>query len=128
MYKFEIMTYSGKQESFNVKSVIIPTSDGNRTVLEKHMDVVVEVSAGTLKIRLEDDVNQYFVSDGLFYFSESTGVMIVSSFERADEIDFQRAHVALERAASSVKNSADIFELKKAEHALKRAVGRLRLE
>lgn len=128
MYKFEIMTYSGKQESFNVKSIIIPTSDGNRTVLEKHMDIAIEVSAGILKIRLEDDVNQYFVSDGLFHFSESTGVMIVSSFERADEIDFQRAHAALERAASSVKNSADTFELKKAEHALKRAVGRLRLE
>ncbi len=128
MYKFEMMTYNGKQESFNVKSVIIPTSDGNRTVLEKHMDVVVEVSAGTLKIRLEDDVNQYFVSDGLFHFLKGKGMMIVSSFERADEIDFQRAQAALERAASSVKNSADTFELQKAEQALKRAVGRLRLE
>lgn len=128
MFKFEIMTYSGKQEFFNVKSVIIPTSDGNRTVLEKHMDVVIEVSAGILKIRTEDYDNQYFVSDGLFHFLKGQGMMIVSSFERADEIDFQRAHAALERAASSVKNGSDRFELMKAEHALKRAVGRLRLE
>lgn len=128
MFELELMSLNGKRKVQNVKSVIIPTSDGNRTVLDKHMDIVVEVVPGVAKLRTEKDIVLYFVSNGIFHFSKSKGTMIVDTYESTEDIDFLRAHRALDHASSVLHESHDDFEIKKAEQALKRALGRLRLE
>lgn len=128
MFDIELLALNGKTRRFNVKSIIIPTSDGNRTVLDKHMDISIEVVPGIAKLRLDKEVLSYFVSDGIFHFSKSKGMMVVDAYESQEEIDFQRAHKAYDNASSILHDSENSFEVKKAEHALKRALGRLRLE
>ncbi|AMC93726.1 hypothetical protein AOC36_06935 [Erysipelothrix larvae] len=128
MFKLELITFSGKRETFSAKSIILPTSDGNRTVLDKHMDVVIEVKSGKLKVRTEESQIVFFVSEGIFNYKDRAGTLLVDAFEHADDIDFQRAHQAHIRATKLLQESEDTFELKKAEQALKRAVGRLNLK
>ena len=128
MFKLKMYTLDGKQEVHELKSLILPTSDGNRTVLSKHMDVCIEVTPGVAKLRTEKGVERYFVADGLFHFQQENGILIVSSFENEKTVDFQRAHKALDEAKQLLHESKNTLELKKAEQALKRAIGRLRLE
>jgi F-type H+-transporting ATPase subunit epsilon len=128
VFKLELMALNGKRKELWLKSIILPTSDGNRTVLEKHMDIVIEVVPGDAKLRFEKEVEAYFVSNGVFNFTNGEGMLIVDAFESQDEIDFDRAHKAYDKATHILHDSTNSFEIKKAEQALKRALGRLRLE
>ncbi len=128
MFKLELMALNGKRRELLLKSIILPTSDGNRTVLANHMDIVIEVVPGDAKLRFEKEVVSYFVSNGVFNFTKGEGMLFVDAFESEDEIDFERAHNAYENASDILSDSTDYFEIKKAEQALKRALGRLRLE
>lgn len=128
MFDLELMTFEGKRLKMDVKSIVIPTSDGNRTVLANHMDIMVEVVPGVFRIRTQTEVLSYFVSDGLVQFSDNKCLMNVHAFETIDEIDFERAHIAYDKAKKTLQDTDSAFELKKAEQALKRAIGRLRLE
>lgn len=128
MFKLELMALNGKRRELLLKSIILPTSDGNRTVLANHMDIVIEVVPGDAKLRFEKEVVSYFVSNGVFNFTKGEGMLFVDAFESEDEIDFERANKAYENASGILSDSTDYFEIKKAEQALKRALGRLRLE
>lgn len=128
MFKLELMALNGKRRELLLKSIILPTSDGNRTVLANHMDIVIEVVPGDAKLRFEKEVVSYFVSNGVFNFTKGEGMLFVDAFESEDEINFERAHKAYENASDILSDSTDYFEIKKAEQALKRALGRLRLE
>lgn len=128
MFKLELMALNGKRRELLLKSIILPTSDGNRTVLANHMDIVIEVVPGDAKLRFEKEVVSYFVSNGVFNFTKGEGMLFVDAFESEDEIDFERAHKAYDNASDILNDSTDYFEIKKAEQALKRALGRLRLE
>ena len=54
--------------------------------------------------------------------------MMVSAFEEKGELDFERARYAADKAHRLLAESKNTDELRRAEQALKRALGRLKLE
>ena len=55
----------------------------------------VEVDIGIVEIKIEK-VRRYAVGGGLFHFKDNQAALMVSSFEREDEVDFERARKARE--------------------------------
>lgn len=128
MFNVELISIDGKQDLLEVVSIIVPTSDGNRTILSRHMDVIIEIVPGVAKFKMADSTESYFVSAGILTHSNNKASLIVDAFESENEIDFKRAHHAYEKAHNIIHKSHDTFEIKKAELAIKRALGRLRLQ
>jgi len=128
MFDLIILAQDGKMQPLEITSITLPTSDGQRTILSRHMEAYVEVDIGIVEIKIEKSKERYAVGGGLFHFKDNQAALIVSSFEREDEVDFERARKAYERAKNELQNKEDRHEMLKAEQALKRALARLNLE
>lgn len=128
MFLFEMRSLNGDKIELSLESVVMSTSDGNRTVLSNHMDIFVEIVPGIVKLRTEKSQLKYFVSSGMFHFTKNKAIMLVDAFESEDSIDFNRAKKAYDKAKLTLSVSKDSHEIRKAEQALKRAIGRLKLE
>lgn len=128
MFDLIIMAQDGKMEPKQIEKITIPTSDGQRTILSRHMEVFIEVDIGVVSITTKEGVERYAVSGGIFHFKNNVADLIVTSFENEHEIDHERARLAYERAQEMLNNEKNKDEMRKAEHALKRALTRLNLE
>lgn len=128
MFDLVVLSQYGKMSPHHIKSITLPTSDGIRTILARHMEVYVEVEIGVVVIHTESGKERFAVSEGVFHFKDNQAALIVSTFENEDEIDFIRAKRAYDRAKSALQDEKDMIEMQKQEQALKRALARLNLE
>lgn len=133
MFQLMILTPEGKIRQVNLRRISIPTSDGIRTILANHMDLVASTDIGHVHlIDVEDGSNQIIekkvtiaVSEGIFSFADNQGRLFVRTFEFPDEIDYSRAQRAKERAQERLKIKEHTQQHHEAELALKRALSRL---
>lgn len=123
-----VNTIEGKTVTFQMSAIILPTSDGNRTVLANHMEVVVEVVPGILQMISNQKKQRYFVSEGIFHFKQNQATLLCDAFESEAEIDVERAKKSLEKAQLELQQYQDKQTLSKAEQRLKRAISRLKLK
>lgn len=128
MFRLKLIALGGKAKELELISVILPTSDGNRTILSNHMEVFVELVPGIARLRDQHKTEDYFVSEGVFHFKSNESMMLVTAFEAREELDFQRARLAADKARKLLAETNNTDELKKAEQSLKRALGRLKLD
>lgn len=128
MFDLVVLSHYGKMSPYQIKSINLPTSDGQRTILSRHMEVYVEVDIGVVVIKTNEGEKRFSVSEGIFHFKDNQAALIVTTFENEDEIDFIRAQRAYDRAKRALKEEQDFAELQKQEQALKRAIARLNLE
>ncbi len=128
MFDLVVLSQYGNMSPYHIKSITLPTSDGQRTILARHMEIYVEVEIGVVTVETQEGSKRFAVSEGIFHFKENKAALIVSTFESEDEIDFIRAKRAYDRAKTALQDEKDIIELQKQEQALKRALARLNLE
>lgn len=125
MFTLTMITPEGKKHYSENTRISLPTEDGIRTILENHMDAVIPVEIGTIKLIKDKESDTVVVSEGIFYFKDNVARLIVRTFEFSDEIDVARAERARERAEEQLSKKLDARELHEAELALKRALTRL---
>lgn len=114
-----------------IDSITLPTSDGQRTVLQEHMAIVLPIEIGIMYTKSKDGRENFAVSEGLFTFEDNQGTLLVSTIESEEEIDFHRAEQARIRAEKRLnekKEYEDGLDLKRAQLALMRSLSRLRLK
>lgn len=128
MFDLVVLSQYGDMRPYHIKSINLPTSDGQRTILARHMEVYVEVGIGIATITTEKGKERFAVSEGIFHFKDNQASLIVSTFENEFDIDFSRAKRAYDRAKDVLQDEKDLVEMQKAEQALKRALTRLNLE
>ncbi len=128
MFDLVVLSHYGKMSPHHIESITLPTSDGQRTILARHMEVYVEVEIGIVEIKSEKGKERFAVSEGIFHFDKNQAALIVSTFEKEEEIDFIRARRAYDRAKQALQDEKDIIEMQKQEQALKRAIARMNLE
>lgn len=125
MFKLTMITPEGKKYTSENTRISLPTEDGIRTVLSNHMDIIVPVEIGKLKLIKENESDIAVVSEGIFYFQNNVAKLFVRTFEFTDEIDRVRAERARDRAEEMLAQQLDAHEFHEAELALKRALTRL---
>jgi F-type H+-transporting ATPase subunit epsilon len=96
-------------------------------ILPRHTPFIAFLRMGETRIKLLDDTEEVFATtEGYLSVVEDRVLVLVEQAERADEIDFERARAALERAEADLAAAGD-DEVKRiaAESARRRAENRL---
>lgn len=127
MFQVTMMTFDGKKYLGEVSRISLPTADGVRTILTNHMDIVIPIEIGTIKLIGENKTESVAVSEGLFNFKDNEAHIFVRTYEFPYEVDKERALKAKERAEERLKQRLTLKEMQETELALKRALARLRL-
>lgn len=125
----EIITPSKIGYKGNITSVTVPGTKGNFQVLYNHAPIISSLEIGEIKIEEDTGTKSHFAtSGGTIEVSNNNIIILAESFERADQIDQDRAKEARQRAQDRLSTKADEnYDNVRAEFALKRAINRLKI-
>lgn len=108
--------------------VIAPSVEGEVGILPRHTPLIAFLRPGTTRLKLLDDAELVLATtEGYLSVEEDRVLILVEQAERADEIDVERARLALERAEAALAEAGDDDVARQAaESARRRAENRLR--
>ncbi|MBY0396363.1 MAG: ATP synthase F1 subunit epsilon, partial [Thermoleophilia bacterium] len=79
--------------------VVAPSVQGEVGILPRHTPFIAFLRMGETRIKLLDDTERVFATtEGYLSVEEDRVLVLVEQAERAEDIDFERARAALERA------------------------------
>ena len=107
--------------------LIIPEIDGEKAVLAHHEDMVIAITNGDMKFRLEDKtwVNAV-VGKGFAQVINNRVSVLVDTAERPEDIDAARAKDALERAKEQLRQKQSLQDFHLSQASMARAMSRLK--
>lgn len=129
MFKVRVITPEGFYGQYNASILNVLTTDGHIGILANHMPLVAILETSVMNFVDEHkDRRLLAIGDGVLYFENNIAQVLVSSCESRDEIDFERAKAAHERAEKRLSSEHPNVDFKRAEKALKKAKNRLSLK
>lgn len=132
MFRFQLVSISGKKFDEDVYEVVLPTADGQIGVLAHHMPLVSAVGTGVIMIRRNakdsDLQREYFATNGgAIEFSDNTLRVLVDEADSADELNESEIQKALERAQKMKAEAKDQVSLDHAQSLVDRQSVRLQV-
>lgn len=124
-FNFKIYTSDGKTLTDEIDILNVVSSTGALGILAHHLPMVaiLEISHFNYK---KNGVTYYFaIGGGVLNITHEGVTILADSFEAGNEIDYDRAEKAKQRAESKLSSSTNDLDYKKAEIALKKAINRL---
>ncbi|MGB2770079.1 MAG: ATP synthase F1 subunit epsilon [Candidatus Zixiibacteriota bacterium] len=128
MYSLNIVTPEEVFFEQEVISIIAPGSEGYLGVLTDHAPLITALVPG--KLTVKDDKERELIlatSGGFMEVFKNHVTVLAHSVEFLDDIDYERAKRALERAERRVKSRDPAIDVTRAFAALERARNRRRL-
>ena len=113
----------------DVESVVAPGSLGEFGVLQEHIPFLSGIVPGELRYTTGDKTESLAVTSGFAEVSNNKVSVLVDAAERSHDIDLDRSHQAMERARERLakdRGTEDI-DFQRAEVALKRAIARIKV-
>jgi F-type H+-transporting ATPase subunit epsilon len=108
--------------------VVLPAADGEMGVLPGHMPFLVQLGAGEVRIKENNQVKRFAVSGGFAEIKDNVISLFAETAEASDQINVERARQALEKAkAESTKANIDPALMAEIEATARRAQIRLRV-
>ena len=131
MFRLSIVTPEKVFYEADVKSLVVPGTEGYLGVLSNHAPLITALKPGRIEFRdAEDKVHIMAVSGGFLEVSNNRGTLLADTVERGDEIDIERAQAAYDREkkrlVSAGKSETDI-DLPSVKAALERAANRIKV-
>lgn len=123
----EVLTPERKFYSAEAEEVIFRTVDGEIGVLAKHAPTVVAVDVGPIKIKAEGKWIEALVTEGFAEIMPDRVVILTDTAEYPEEIDFNRAKAAKERAEERLQKQLSQIEYVRSKTALARAMARMKM-
>ncbi len=96
-FKVKVVTYEQKVLEQEADFVLVRTTEGDMGILPNHAPFIAELSTGEMKIRLGNDEEKYFVSEGLLEISNNVVSIIATEAIPADMLDIERERREVER-------------------------------
>ena len=130
MFKFKLVTLSGKKFDGEVYEVTLPTRDGQIGVLSHHMPLISVVKHGAIMVRKNekdgDNLREYFATNGgVIEVANNELKVLVDEADHADEINQAEAQAAFERAKKLRADAKDQVSIEKAQELMDRQSVRL---
>jgi F-type H+-transporting ATPase subunit epsilon len=132
VFRFQLVSISGKKFDEDVHEVVLPTLDGEIGVLENHMPLISVATTGAIAVRRQsrdsDAQREYFATNGgIIEIDNNTMRVLVDEADRADDINEAEAQKALERAQKMKAEAKDQVSLEHAQTLVDRQSVRLQV-
>ena len=124
--ELSVVTATGTVADGPVRSVTIPTTDGEITALPDHVPLVSVIRPGVITIRTAKDEQHLAIAGGFLKVSGESVAVLADTAERADDIDRQRAEQARKRAEQAMAGKLEREELAETQAELAKHLARLR--
>ena len=98
-------------------------------ILPGHAPLISTLLIGLLKTKVGAKTNYYAAGEGVIHIKKDETIVMVSSIEKCDEIDIDRAIEAKKRAEQRLQKAKDDtdVDIARAESALSRALNRIKV-
>jgi F-type H+-transporting ATPase subunit epsilon len=111
-----------------IRSLIVPGSEGYLGVLAHHAPLIATLKVGKITIKDESNVEKIMaISGGFIEVSNNVATILADTVELVDEIDLERAQDALNRAQELLNLDVSNVEKERARHSLEKARNRIAL-
>ena len=131
MFRLSIVTPEQVFLEEDIKSLVVPGTEGYLGVLSNHAPLITALKPGRIEYRDATDTVQILaVSGGFLEVSNNIATLLADTVERANDIDIDRARQAYEREkkrlVSAGSEETDI-DLPSVKAALERAKNRIKV-
>ena len=125
----EVVTPEKVVVSQEVDMVVAPGSEGEFGVLPGHVLFLSGIIPGEMRYNSGSETVSLVVSTGFAEVSDDNVSILVDAAERGTDVDIDRAQQAAERARERMAKgkSAEEIDYERAEVALKRAIARIKV-
>ena len=129
---FELVTPAGLVFSENVYKVVLPTSEGQITVLPQHQPLVTLIVPGVISLARREDIpvenyEHIATAGGFVEIGGSRVRLLADSAERAEDIDELAVQEALARAHALRASAKDQVSLADALSLIEQNAARLKV-
>lgn len=121
----EVVTPEKIELKESITSLFVPTHGGSIGILYNHAPIITLVDIGQLRYKIDDEEKCLAVSKGVLELSDNKITILVTTAEKPEDIDVERARKAKERALKRLDQRERDIDLARAEASLKRAMVRL---
>lgn len=126
VFHLEILTPYGNYLSKDVDYLEVRNEDSVIGILPHHTPIISTIKMGKMRIKINGKFFVYATSGGVLNVKQDGSVvLLLSTIERNDEINIQRAREALLRAQSRLENKSG--DIARAQLAVERATNRLKV-
>ena len=126
-FQFEIVTPTRTLDKGQVNYVRCPGMDGSFGVMANHLEGIIALSIGEIKVTIDGKEEYLATSGGYTEITDEKMQLLVESVEGSDEIDMDRAKRSLERAQVRKEKHSLEIDGARVELSLYRALNRLRV-
>ncbi|MFB9326940.1 F0F1 ATP synthase subunit epsilon [Paenibacillus aurantiacus] len=124
-FTLEIVTPERKVYAEDVNMVIVKGTEGELGILANHVPMVTPLRISSITIKKDRSEQIIAVSGGFVEVRKDKVVILAESAELPESIDEARAQAAKKRAEQRLAGKADEYDFRRAELALQRAMNRL---
>ena len=125
--RLEIITAERQVYGDDVEALVAPGIDGELGILPHHAPLMTGLQPGEIMIRRDGQETYLAVSGGFLEVMGNQVTILADTAERSEEIDEERARVAMQQAQERVTSLSTDLDLERATAALRRAETRLRV-
>ena len=126
-FQFEIVTPTRILDKGQVNYVRCPGMDGSFGVMANHLEGIIALSIGEIKVTIDGKEEYLATSGGYTEITDEKMQLLVESVEGSDEIDMDRAKRSLERAQVRKEKHSPEIDGARVEVSLYRALNRLQV-
>jgi F-type H+-transporting ATPase subunit epsilon len=126
----DLITPERQVFSDNVDFIAAPTVDGQIGILSNHAPLLAQLGLGELRLKKGGFTSHVAITGGFIEVQKGSRVSIFAeTAEMAEEIDVERARLALERAKTTLQTQGQVdkIDFAAAEAALARAILRMKI-
>jgi F-type H+-transporting ATPase subunit epsilon len=126
-FSLRVLSPLGTAFEGQAKGMVLPTPDGEITVLAQHMPLVAVLSDGELRIDTGEKVVFIAVAGGFLETEKNTATVLSDFAAESDSIEVARVEAAKARAEQLLAEKKERGELLLVERDLQRAILQLKV-
>ena len=124
-FRLEIVTPTKILDEGQVEYVRCPGLDGSFGVLANHREAIIALGIGEVKVTRNSKDNYLATSGGFAEITKEKVELLLETYERAEEIDADRAESALQRTQERKRlNETDVI---RNDASMLRAINRIKV-
>lgn len=123
----DIITPDKKIFSGEVVKIVLPSQEGQITVLPKHMPLVTVLEVGEVIVQAPKETMNFSIGKGIFSINDNNASLLIEDVLASEEISEEKAIEAKKLAEELIKKGIGPEEKKAAIHSLRKSLVDLKL-